>query len=487
MTKKLWSSGVIAIVVMILVSACSTSNATPTPAGSATPAPSATTAHVPAVPTVPTGYTELDQALGADQPFKGKAVTIQTQWILGEGDNFDSAVADFEKATGIDVKANRISSQHEVLLKAAIEAGTPPDLATLAQPSAVVQYGSRGQALDVAKFMDPTKLNADFAAGFGTKLVSGPNGEIYGIPYKVDVKSTVWYPIKAFAAAGYKVPTTWEELQTLAAKIVADGAGSPWCVAILDGPATGWIATDWVEDVMLRTAGIDKYNEWIPGTLKFDSPEVRHALDVIGEQWFKDKYVYNGYKSITATDRLEAMDGMFPADGSNNWDAKTPKCWMHRQATWFGPDFFPDKRAGAAVSQYKLGEDIGLFYFPPIDAAQGKPGLGAGDTLMVLTDRPEVRATAQFLATPYGLKNWIDIGSAQSANVNTPKEWYKSYKQQVAADIVSNSTSFGFDASDLMPPAVNSAFWAGMVKWIEAGGANTDEVVKGIDATWPAP
>jgi alpha-glucoside transport system substrate-binding protein len=445
-----------------------------------------------AVPPVPTGYAELDLALGADKPYNGKRVTIQTQWIGGEGANFDAAISDFEAATGIDIVQESIASQHEVVLRTRIDGGTPPDLAMLAQPSAVVAYGDRAQVIDVATIMDPATLNEQFSAGFGTSLVSGPNGEIWGIPFKVDVKSTIWYPIKAFENAGYTVPTTWEELEALAAQIVADGNGSPWCLGILDGAATGWIATDWLEDVMLRTAGIDAYNAWISHELPFDSPEVRAALDVLAEQWFTEGYVFGGSEAITATDRLEGWDPMFAPD--NNWDGFTPGCWMHRQATWIGPDFFPDKRANSDpnyVSQYVLGEDIGIMYFPTIDSAQGTPALGAGDTLMVLVDdpaRPEIRAVAQFLSTPYGLQRWIERGSAISANQTTPDEWYAgSYKLAVAADIVGNSTSFGFDASDLMPPAVGAGtFWSGMVEWIDAGGTNTDTVLQNIDASWPS-
>jgi alpha-glucoside transport system substrate-binding protein len=502
MGKKLWST--MMIVIVLTAAACAapaTTTAPPaatgTPSATGTPAATATPVPVPALPTAATGYTELDAALGADKPYNGKRVTIQTQWILGEGANFDAAIADFEAATGIEIVQESIASQHELVLRTRIEGKTPPDLAVLAQPSAVVEYGGRGLTTNVATFMDATKLNEQFAAGFGTSLLTGAGGEIWGIPYKVDVKSTIWYPIKAFAAKGYTVPTTWDEMKTLAAKIVADGNGSPWCVAIKDGQATGWIATDWLEDVMLRTAGVDAYNRWITNDLKFDSPEVRAALAVIAEQWFTDGYVKGGYQAITATDRLEAMDGMFPTDG--NWEGFTPSCWMHRQATWFGPDFFPDARANppGVGSQYVVGEDIGIMYFPPIDPAQGKPALGAGDTLMVLTPppvagvstvRPEVMAVAEFLSTPYGLQRWIERGSAISANQTTPDEWYQGYyKLDVAADIVANSTSFGFDASDLMPPEANRAFWDGISAWIDSGGTATDEFVQSVDAAWPAP
>jgi alpha-glucoside transport system substrate-binding protein len=504
--KTLWA--VMTIVVMIVV-ACGGSQPTNRPAtgapgttapssgGTATAAP-ATSAPAsedpgpPAIPTGATGYTELDAALGADKPYDGKRVTIQTQWIQGEGANFDAAVADFEEATGIDIVQESIASQHELVLRTRIEGQTPPDLAMLAQPSAVVEYGERGLTTNVASFMNPETLNEQFSAGFGTSLLTGEGGEVWGIPYKVDVKSTIWYPIKAFAAHGYAVPNNWEEMKALAAKIIADGKGSPWCLGIKDGQATGWIATDWLEDVMLRTAGVDAYNRWITNDLKFDSPEVREALAVIAEQWFTEGYVDGGYQSITATDRLEPMDPMFPPDG--NWEGFTPGCWMHRQATWFGPDFFPDKRASTDptyVSQYVVGEDIGLMYFPEIEAEHGKPALGAGDTLMVLRDdpaKPEIRAVAEFLSTPFGLQRWIERGSAISANQTTPDEWYAgAYKLSVAADIVGNSTSFGFDASDLMPAEANRAFWDGISAWIDAGGTEdaTTQFVQSVDAAWP--
>jgi alpha-glucoside transport system substrate-binding protein len=281
-------------------------------------------------------------------------------------------------------------------------------------------------------------------------------------------------------------------MKALEAQIVADGNGSPWCVAILDGPATGWIATDWLEDVMLRTAGLEAYQKWTKGEIKFDSPEVRKALDVLKEAWFTDGYVNGGYQAITATDRLEDWDPMFAPD--NKWDGFKPGCWMHRQATWLGPSFFPDKRKSTDPtyqSMYKLGEDIGIMYFPEIDAAQGKPALGAGDGLMVLTPasgdvRPEVKATAEFLSTPAGLQRGIERGNWIAANATTPKEWYEGlYKLKVASDIVSNATSFGFDASDQMPPEANRAFWDGISAWIDSGGVDTDKFVQSVDAAWP--
>ena len=487
MAKRLRTWSALAGVVM-LVGACSNSTATPTPgasaaaSASAAPAASAAASAAPspaaAVPTVPTGYTELDKALGADQPFKGKTVSIQTQWVGGEGTNFAASVADFAAATGIQIQIDSIGSSHETVLKTRIEGGSPPDLAMLAQPTPVLAYAAAGKVIDVATFMDAKKLSTEHPATIGL-VTQGTH--IWGIPYKADVKSTIWYPIKAFAAKGYQVPTTWDELIALSDKIVADGS-NPWCISAGGpGDATGWQLTDWVEEVVLKTKGLQYYNDWISHKVTFEDPGIKAAFDTyVGKIFFTPNYVYGGNTGIVNTDQKTTMDPMF------NNDLAAPKCWMQKIPTWYGPDFFPDQRASGTPSKYVLGTDVGIFPFPTIDPAQ-KNAEGSADTLMVLVDRPEVRAVAEFLATPSGIQNWIRAGSAISANSTTPADWYAgAYKLKVAADVANNAAGLGFDASDLMPGKVGAGtFWTQAVQWVNNGGKNTDAVLKAIDDSWP--
>jgi alpha-glucoside transport system substrate-binding protein len=365
------------------------------------------------------------------------------------------------------------------VLKTRIEGGKPPDLAMLAQPTPVLAYAADGKVIDVATFMDANKLSTEHPATIG--LVT-QGAQIWGIPYKADVKSTVWYPIKAFEAKGYAVPTTWDELITLSDKIVADGS-SPWCVSAGGpGDATGWQITDWIEEVVLKTKGLDYYNKWISHEVTFEDPGIKDAFDkYVGKIFFTPNYVFGGNTAIVATDMKTVMDPMFTDDLAN------PKCWMQKIPTWYGPDFFPDQRVSGQPSKYVLGTDVGIFAFPTIDPAQ-KNVEGSADTLMVLVDRPEVRAVAEFLATPEGIQNWIRAGSAISTNTSTPAEWYEgAYKLKVAADIANSAAGIGFDASDLMPGAVGAGtFWTQSVQWANAGGTNTDAVLKAIDDSWPA-
>jgi alpha-glucoside transport system substrate-binding protein len=307
------------------------------------------------------------------------------------------------------------------------------------------------------------------------------------------VKSTVWYPIKYFEENDLTVPTTWDEMIALSNAIKEKGS-APWCMGMEAGTATGWQFTDWVEEVMLRTQTPEVYNGWINHEVKFDSPEVRAAFQKVGEIMFTDGYVFGGTTAITSTPQTQPFDGAFPTDGTDNWTGFTPKCVMHKIPTWYGPDFFPDVRAKlptdpAYKTIFPIGQDIGIFYLPKINDAQGTPALGSADTLMVLKDRPEVRAVAQFLSTPQGTQRWIETGSAISANTTTPDSWYAgAYKLDVASKIVKNSSYLGFDASDLTPAEVGAGtFWTEGVKYINAGGTNLDAVLAAIDATTIKP
>ncbi len=157
------------------------------------------------------------------QPSRSRArrSTIQVQWTGGELTNFTNSMADFAKATGITVQIDSVPSSHETVLKSRIEGGSPPDIAQLAQPTPVLTYASEGKVIDVATFMDVKKLTTEHPSTIGL-LTQGTH--IWGVPYKADVKSTIWYPIKSFAAAGYKVPTTWDELIALSDQIVQPAA-----------------------------------------------------------------------------------------------------------------------------------------------------------------------------------------------------------------------------------------------------------------------
>jgi alpha-glucoside transport system substrate-binding protein len=432
----------------------------------ATPSPRATA-------TAGDAMTELERAEAGE--FSGTTVTVLAQWIDAEGDNMEANLAPFAERTGIDIQYEGITD-YETVLTVRVEGGDPPDIAQIAQPGKMRDFQEQGNLVSLSDVLDPE----EFAAAYPTFVdLAMIDGEIYGLPYKADLKSIVWYPVEAFADAGYDIPTTWDELVALSDQIVADG-GVPWCISIEHGDASGWVATDWLEDILLRTAPLETYDAWVAHEIPFDDPAVLNAAELMSQIWFNEGYVYGGNTAINATWVGDTQTPMF------NEDLQNPGCWMHKQAAWI-PGFWPmDDSTDPPTPLYEAGTDVTFFYFPPIDEEFGSPVLGGGDHLMMFNDRPEVRAVMQYLATPEGSQAWIETGTFVSPNVNVPEDWYQVFPASGLAEILRTATALRFDASDLMPAEVGQGtFWAGMVDWVAANGEGTEEIFAEIEASWP--
>jgi alpha-glucoside transport system substrate-binding protein len=431
-----------------------------------------------------TGYTELDQALAGD--FDGTTVEVWAQWLpeSSEAANFTYTLEPFQEATGITVNFQP-TPDYETALQVAVDGGNAPDLAQIAQPGKMHQYATDGQLVALSDWFNTDKLAEEMVPAFYD--LGHFNDTLYGIYYKADVKSIVWYPVQAFADAGYEVPTTWDELIALSDKIVADGNGSPWCISIESQEADGWVATDWMEDILLRTAPPETYQAWIDHTIPFNDPEVLEAADLMAQIWFTPDYAYGGSTYINQTWIGETQDPMFAEGG--------PQCWMQKQAAWIGGFWGANRDALAddpalPPSEWPNvpGEDVGFFYFPSIDEEFGTPVLGAADMFVMFDghDRPEVRALIEWLATADAAAGWIEKGGFLSTLTTVPADWYV-YPNDELSVLVNNATTLGFDASDLMPASVGAGtFWSGMVDWVAADGENTEEVFQKIEDSWPA-
>ena len=461
---------VLASVLSLLLASCANAPA----GGSASPSTAASSdeSEAPEASSEPTG-TALERAENGE--FDGTTVEVLAQWVEAEADNFEANFADFEARTGIDVAYEGITD-YETVLNVRVDGGDAPDLAQLAQPGLMRSFQADGKLIPLSSFMDVETALADYIPSFID--LASVDGDLYGLYYKTDLKSIVGYPVQAFADAGYEIPETWDDLIALSDQIVADGS-TPWCISIEHGDASGWVATDWIEDILLRTAGTDVYDQWVSHEIPFDAPEVLAAADKMAEIWFTDGYVYGGNTAINATFVGDTQTPMFDEAG--------PQCWMHKQAAWI-PGFWPaDDSTDPPTPLFEPGVDSSFFYLPPIDEEFGRPVLGGGDMFVMFNDRPEVQAVLEFLATPEAAEAWIQAGGFVSPNNAVPAEWYDTYPSSGLAEILADATSLSFDASDTMPADVGSGtFWAGMIDWVAANGEGTEQIFADIEASWPA-
>lgn len=403
----------------------------------------------------------LEMAENGD--FSGTTVTMFGAFVDEDARRFDASIADFEERTGIDIQYEG-SGDFETLIQVRVDGGDPPDIGGHPQPGLVAGLVDQGAVIDPSAFLGMDFIERQYAQGWIDDSTLG--GQIAGVWYRGNVKSLVWYPKDDFEAAGYDIPTTWDELIALSDQMVEDGH-IPWCIGIESAGATGWVATDWMEDIMLRTQPPEAYDQWVQGELDFNSDEVKNAAAKMGEIWFNEDYVLGGSVGILTTPFGDAPTPMFDDE---------PGCWMHRQAS-FIPAFFPDSA--------EIGENVDFFYFPSIDETYGEPVLTAGDIAVMYNDRPEVRAVMAYLSTGESMKGWVEAGGFIAPHQDSSLDWYPSELDRRFAELLLNADVTRFDGSDLMPAAVGAgSFWSGMVDYVGDPGA-VDEVMATIDATYP--
>jgi alpha-glucoside transport system substrate-binding protein len=360
------------------------------------------------------------------------------------------------------------SGDFEAQFQIRAEGGTL-DVAALPQPGAVAAQAAAGTIVSLEDMgFDIGALEEQFGEYFMSLGLY--EGEHYGIPTNINLKSMVWYPKDDFDAAGYTVPTTWDELIALSDQMVADG-NTPWCVGFESGGATGWPATDWMEDIMLRTAGLDTYQQWVTHEIPFNDASVQAAGERFGEVMFADGYVLGGAENTPAVAFGDAPLPMFD---------DPPGCWLHRQASFINA-FFPEGT--------QAGVDYDWFPLPPIDQ---EGTLFAGELTVAGQNRPEIvdfleRFISQEVQCAMG---GIEASSRISPSIEVGPDCYANEILADASVILTEALAAGtggFDASDMMPPEVGSgSFWTGMVEYMQQGPDSLTGILEEIEGSWPA-
>lgn len=388
-----------------------------------------------------------------------RQVSITTIWTGAELAAFEKTLAPFEQRTGIDVVVETIGRELPAVLVTRVMAGIPPDLTVMPNPGQMREFAAMGDLIplnDIVDLGDHPKAFLDL----GTF-----EGRIYGLFISADIKSLVWYSPRAFADAGYEIPTTWDELIALSEQIVADGK-TPWALGMESGGATGWVGTDWIEDIMLRTAGPELYDKWVAHEIPWTHPAVRNAWELFGQIVLREDFVVGG-----TVGALTIPFGHSPAALFTD----PPGAFMHRQAT------FIETFILEAHPYLVPGEDFSFFPLPPIDPDFGTPMMGAGDLITAFRDTPEVRELLNWLASAEAQEIWaVELGKLPVNKLVDPAVLPPLTAK--AAALLAEADVFRFDASDLMPAAVGAGtFWWGVVDFV--GGVPLDTVLETIEVS----
>jgi len=406
---------------------------------------------------------------GGSEPGDG-VVEVFGAFGAAEQEAFEEALVAFEEESGIEIQYTG-NADFTTFIRSRVQGGDPPDIALFPQPGLLLDIASDGETLvPIDEFLERDVLDETLIPGF-LEATTDADGTTWGAPMRMAVKSLVWVPKPAFADAGYPLEyASLQELMTTAETIRDDGT-APWCIGYESGAATGWVGTDWLEEMVLRTAGPDVYDQWVSHEIPFNDPQIAAALDAYGEIVFGDGLVAGGANAVITTPFGTTFNAAFE---------EPPGCYMMRNGN-FSTGFFPEN------VQADLDGTVDVFVLPPSEGGyDGQPILGGGDLAGLLNgEDDEAKEVMAFLTADTFGAEWAQAGGWLSPHATFDATNYPDETTKTIAELVANADVFRFDASDLMPAEVGAGtFWTGMVEWT-TGDKTTDEVLTEIEESWP--
>jgi alpha-glucoside transport system substrate-binding protein len=374
-------------------------------------------------------------------------VHVMGVWGGDELKAFRTVAAAWEKRTGGRVEFEGTRDLAAVL-RVRVIGGHPPDLAILPNPSLMKEFARTENLKPIDKVLKISQLRKDYSY---TWLDLGSVDEIlFGLFVKATIKATIWYNPKEFAANMWEIPKTWEELITLSDRIVEEGK-TPWSIAVESGGASGWPASDWIQEIFLHESGANLYDQWVDHRIPWTHEAVKSAFHKFGKIGLTPGYITGGPQAILATNFI---------DGSYLPFERPPRAYMYFLGGFtqsFIAKQFPD---------LKPGQDYDFFSFPTINPKYAGAVTGGADVVVMFQDTPASRSFLKYMAMAKAWESWAKRGGYTSPNRSMILEVYPDPLASKMAKLLTTSPIFRFDADDLMPAEVQKTFWKGAMDYL---------------------
>jgi alpha-glucoside transport system substrate-binding protein len=354
-------------------------------------------------------------------------VSVLALWTAGEQKSFQAVLDGFnEKYPNVKVSYKSAEDVRPVLATA-IEGGNPPDIAALPNPGLMRDFVTGGNLKDI-EFARKT-VEDNFAESW-VDLASVDN-KLYGVFFKGANKSTVWYNVHAYEDAGIEPAEDWDAFLQNAETLKQSGVPA-WSI----GGADGWVLTDWFEQIYIRLAGPEKYDQLTNHEIPWTDPSVKETLTELQKVFGDTDNIAGGTNG--------ALQANFPESVTNVF-SDPPKA-----ATVYEGDFV----AGVITDETtaKPQTDFNVFDFPSVNGSEPAV-VGGGDMIVMFKDNPAAQALVEYLATAEAAEIWAKLGGFSSPNKNVDPSVYPDEILRKTASALAEAETFRFDLSDLTPSA----------------------------------
>jgi len=404
---------------------------------------------------------------GSPTPSGGptKVTSIDVLSVLSgvELDNFNAINTAFTQKSGIKVNVES-TRDLPTILNTRVRGNNPPDVSGVPNIGTLHTLASQGKLLQLDKFFDMSTIQQNYAQTWIN--LASVNGHLVAVTPTANTKGTIWYSPKQFTANGYTIPKTWTDLIALSDKIASSGK-FPWAMGVESGAASGWSACDWIDQIYLATNGLDMSNKWVAHQIPWTDASVKNAFQMFGQIVAGKHYINGAPQSILATNFQPAS--FLPYD-------TPPKAYMY---------YLGDFTAGFIKAQFPnivAGTDYNFFNFPTINPQFAGAVTGGADLWMAFKDNDGTRQYMQFLTTADAQEIWVKRGGKTSVNKAVPLSIYPDDVARNSAMQLSQASIFSLSQDDLMPTAMETAYWKASLDFI-GDPTKLDSILSSLEST----
>ncbi|GHO46570.1 ABC transporter substrate-binding protein [Ktedonospora formicarum] len=396
-------------------------------------------------------------------PAKVSSIDILGQWSGEELDSFKAITSAFTQKTNIKVNIESTRDTNAVLTTR-LKGNNPPDMAGMPSIDKFHELAGQNKLIAFDPFIDMNKIKEEYSQTWID--VASFQDHLYGVLPKANTKGTIWYSPKSFKEVGGTIPETWDAMIALSDKIAGQGK-YPWSMGIESAASSGWPATDWVAEIYINKYGPEMYDQWTSHKIPWTHASIKDAISMFGKIVTGKHYINGAPQAIVATNFQDASYQPFSSPA---------KAYMY---------YLGDFASGFISAQYpklKAGEDFTFFNFPTIDPKYKGAVTGGVDILAAFKDNDGTRQFAEFMSSAEGQSIWVKRGGATSVNKKVDLNLYPNDVVRLAAQQMLNATSFRIGAGDLLPAALQTAYWKGMVSFV-SDPSQLDSILQSLEST----
>ena len=334
------------------------------------------------------------------------------------------------------------------------EDGDIPDIAIMPNPQGVTNLGERSIAVPIENVIQADYLNRVYPKHLIDITTSLETGINYGAWLRLFPNSLIWYNVSKYEEIGSPEFNSYNELLLFTSEISERGK-EPWCLDSESGVASGWITTNWVEDLLLATYGPEVYDEWWKLEIEASSNTMLSVFLDLGSLTFGSDNVYGGSLRLTSKEFINLPKTLMDKDSPCIFS------WMGH----FLNIYFPE--------QYSFGADYNFFQFPSEDYKGSVVGIG--DSLVLLNDDAVVvEVLKRLIRSDFG-NYWMQQPDATFVPANMQSD-ISIITNQITikeANIIRNAqllNLFKYDASELMSRPIGSdKLWDILTRYMQSG------------------